>query len=60
MIHEVIAEVDAGEAVVTAEVDLKPGESLEELEERIHTVEHGLIVEGVRRVLEGIGIGKEA
>ncbi|KAF1997121.1 phosphoribosylglycinamide formyltransferase [Amniculicola lignicola CBS 123094] len=55
MIHEVIAEVDAGEAVVTREVELREGEGLEELEGRIHEVEHGLIVEGTRKVLEGVG-----
>lgn len=54
MIHEVIAEVDAGEPIVTAEVELKEGESLEELEERIHKVEHGLIVEGTKRALASI------
>ncbi|KAL6704187.1 Bifunctional purine biosynthetic protein ADE5,7 [Coniothyrium glycines] len=58
MIHEVIAEVDAGKAIVTREVELKEGEGLEDLEERIHEVEHGLIVEGVRMALEGLG--KEA
>jgi phosphoribosylglycinamide formyltransferase len=52
MIHEVIAEVDAGEPIVTAEVELRERESLEGLEERIHEVEHGLIVEGTRRTLE--------
>ena len=55
MIHEVIAEVDAGDAIVTKEVELKQGESLEELETRIHDVEHGLIVQGTRKTLEGIG-----
>ncbi|KAF2624799.1 phosphoribosylglycinamide formyltransferase [Macroventuria anomochaeta] len=55
MIHEVIAEVDAGAAICTREVQLKDGESLEELEERMHAVEHGLIVEGTRRALEGLG-----
>jgi phosphoribosylglycinamide formyltransferase len=54
MIHEVIAEVDAGEAIVTKEVELKNGETLEELETRMHEVEHGLIVEGTRRTLEGL------
>jgi phosphoribosylglycinamide formyltransferase len=54
MIHEVIAEVDAGEAIVTEEVRLRGEETLEELEERIHEVEHGLIVEGTRRTLEKI------
>lgn len=54
MIHEVIAEVDAGDAIVTQEVELREGEDLDGLEERIHAVEHGLIVEGTRRVLEGL------
>ena len=58
MVHEVIAEVDAGEAVVWEEVGLREGEGLEGLEERIHGVEHGLIVEGVRRSL-GLGGGKK-
>jgi phosphoribosylglycinamide formyltransferase len=54
MIHEVIAEVDAGDAIVTQEVPLREGESLDELEERIHEVEHDLIVEGTRKTLEKI------
>ncbi|KAF2126037.1 phosphoribosylglycinamide formyltransferase [Dothidotthia symphoricarpi CBS 119687] len=55
MIHEVIAEVDAGEAIVTQEVEIRKGESKDELEERMHKVEHGLIVEGTRRALGGLG-----
>lgn len=54
MIHEVIAEVDAGDAIVTQEVPLQTGESLDQLEERIHKVEHGLIVQGTRMTLEKI------
>jgi phosphoribosylglycinamide formyltransferase len=54
MIHEVIKDVDAGDAIVTEEVLLRKEETLEELEERIHKVEHGLIVEGTRRTLEKI------
>ncbi|KAF1917306.1 phosphoribosylglycinamide formyltransferase [Ampelomyces quisqualis] len=54
MIHEVIAEVDAGAAIVTQEVELREGEGVDGLEERMHAVEHGLIVEGTRRVLEGM------
>ncbi|KAF2270295.1 phosphoribosylglycinamide formyltransferase [Lojkania enalia] len=52
MIHEVIAEVDAGDAIVTAEVPLKEAETLDDLEERIHKIEHELIVEGTRKTLE--------
>ncbi|KAF2180729.1 phosphoribosylglycinamide formyltransferase [Zopfia rhizophila CBS 207.26] len=54
MIHEVIAEVDAGATIVAQEIPLKEEETLEELEERIHKIEHGLIVEGVRRTLAQI------
>ncbi|KAF2477406.1 phosphoribosylglycinamide formyltransferase [Lindgomyces ingoldianus] len=54
MIHEVIAEVDAGKAIVTQEVPLREGESLEDLEQRIHGIEHELIVEGTRRTLATI------
>lgn len=52
MIHYVIAEVDMGEPIVQQEVDIEGCGSLEELETRIHETEHGLIVEGTRRVLE--------
>ncbi|KAJ4986383.1 phosphoribosylglycinamide formyltransferase [Stagonosporopsis vannaccii] len=52
MIHEVIAEVDAGAAIVTKEVPLRKDEGLDELEERIHAEEHKLIVEGTRTRLE--------
>ena len=55
MIHEVIAEVDAGEPIITQEVEIKQGESEDELETRMHAVEHKLIVEGTRRTLEGLG-----
>jgi phosphoribosylglycinamide formyltransferase len=59
MIHEVIAQVDAGEAIVTREVELSDGEALEALEERMHGVEHELIVEGTRRALEGLSCGRK-
>jgi phosphoribosylglycinamide formyltransferase len=55
MIHEVIAEVDAGEPIVTAEVEIRKSESEKELEDRMHAVEHKLIVEGTRKTLEGLG-----
>ena len=54
MIHEVIAEVDAGEPIVTAQVEIRQGESEAELEERMHEVEHKLIVKGTRKTLEGL------
>ncbi|KAF2497607.1 phosphoribosylglycinamide formyltransferase [Lophium mytilinum] len=60
MIHEVIEDVDAGQPVVTQEVEMREGESIEELEARIHEVEHGLIVEGTRRTLLEIGERRKA
>ena len=52
MVHYVIAEVDLGEPIVQKEVDMQGCKTLEELEGRIHEVEHPLSVEGCRIVLE--------
>lgn len=51
MVHYVIAEVDMGELIVQQEVEIEGCGSLEELQGRMHGAEHGLIVEGTRRVL---------
>ena len=52
MVHHVVAEVDLGEPVCQREVEMAGCGSLEELEARIHDVEHVLIVEGAAKVLE--------
>jgi phosphoribosylglycinamide formyltransferase len=44
MIHYVVEEVDRGAPVLTQEIQIQDGESLEDLEQRIHGYEHGLIV----------------
>jgi phosphoribosylglycinamide formyltransferase len=54
MIHHVITEVDLGEPIVQREVGIEGCESLEDLQGRIHEAEHKLIVEGTRRVVEGV------
>jgi phosphoribosylglycinamide formyltransferase len=54
MIHYVIAEVDMGEPIVVKEVEMRVEEPLQELEARIHEVEHGLIVEGTRTALDKV------
>jgi folate-dependent phosphoribosylglycinamide formyltransferase PurN len=46
MIHYVITEVDRGEPIVVEYVDLRSGESLDDLTQRVHDVEHGAIVKG--------------
>lgn len=52
MIHRVIPELDAGEPVIVREVPIREGDSLEQLEQRIHEVEHEAIVHAVRKVVD--------
>ncbi|EDR08142.1 uncharacterized protein LACBIDRAFT_235377, partial [Laccaria bicolor S238N-H82] len=52
MVHRVVKEVDKGEPIIVREVEFKEGESIEEFEERLHAVEHEIIVEGAKKVLE--------
>ena len=52
MVHFVIRDVDMGRPVLEREVQMEGCGTLEELEGRVHEVEHGAIVEGVRKVLE--------
>ncbi|GAB7359492.1 hypothetical protein MBLNU230_g6137t1 [Neophaeotheca triangularis] len=57
MVHYVITEVDMGDAICEAEVGIEGCKSLGELEERMHRAEHGLIVEGTRKVAESLRSG---
>ncbi|WWC66554.1 uncharacterized protein I206_100457 [Kwoniella pini CBS 10737] len=52
MVHRVVAEVDRGEPLVVREIEIKKEDKLEDLEARIHEVEHQIIVEGAKLVLE--------
>jgi formyltetrahydrofolate-dependent phosphoribosylglycinamide formyltransferase len=45
MVHEVVAEVDAGPVLAQETITLDPSETLEALEARVHAVEHRLLVE---------------
>ncbi|KAI5779510.1 formyl transferase [Geopyxis carbonaria] len=60
MVHRVIHAVDRGEPIVVRKVEMREGESLDDLEARIHKVEHEAIVEGTRLVLEERRARKEA
>ena len=51
MIHRVVPEVDAGPVVTMEPVPIFPEDSVEELEERVHLVEHNLIVAAVDLLL---------
>lgn len=50
MIHWVVPEIDAGPVVATAKVPIYPADSLSSLEGRVHTAEHQLLVEAIRKV----------
>ncbi|KKY29034.1 putative phosphoribosylglycinamide formyltransferase [Phaeomoniella chlamydospora] len=54
MMHYVISEVDMGEPILVKSIQISNDESLEQLEQRIHESEWGLIVEGTRIALEKI------
>lgn len=54
MIHYVIAEVDRGAPIMTREIECKEGETLEDLEQRIHSHEHELLVEATAKVARQI------
>ncbi|CAO1623030.1 unnamed protein product [Sympodiomycopsis kandeliae] len=55
MVHEVVAQVDRGEPIVIEQVAIRDKDTLEQLQERIHTVEHRLIVRGTRITLDKLG-----
>ena len=55
MVHYVIPEVDAGPVIVSESVALRHEDTLDELETRIHAVEHRLLVDAVGRVLREMG-----
>ena len=48
MVHEVIVQIDAGRVIDKQTVPCRVGDSLEDLETRMHAAEHGLIVRAVR------------
>jgi formyltetrahydrofolate-dependent phosphoribosylglycinamide formyltransferase len=53
MVHRVVPEIDAGPVIAVEHVPMFPGESVEKLEERVHQVEHNLLVAAVDSVLRG-------
>ncbi|KAK5629980.1 hypothetical protein RRF57_005695 [Xylaria bambusicola] len=58
MIHYVVEEVDRGAPVMTQEIEIRKGESLEDLEQRIHGYEHELIVKATALLAEKIVAAK--
>jgi formyltetrahydrofolate-dependent phosphoribosylglycinamide formyltransferase len=51
MVHYAIPEVDAGPVIITSEVAIKPDDTLERFEDRVHEHEHDIIVEAIRLAL---------
>ena len=52
MVHEVVKEVDRGQPIAVREIDCRKGESVEELGNRMHEVEHEIIVEATKLELQ--------
>lgn len=51
MVHQVIAEVDAGAVIDTEAVPIAAGDTLETFSARMHAAEHRLIVRAIAKVL---------
>jgi len=54
MVHKVIADVDRGEVILQRNVPIEKEDTLEDLEQRIHSFEHKLIVEGAQVFLDSL------
>ncbi len=50
MVHNVVLEVDRGDPIMVQEVEMRDGEDLAQLEDRIHAHEHELIVAATAKV----------
>lgn len=53
MVHEVVAEVDRGAPILVRPVPIQKDDSLDDLESRMHAVEHDILVEAVAEILAG-------
>ncbi|MDW8316398.1 MAG: phosphoribosylglycinamide formyltransferase [Anaerolineae bacterium] len=51
MVHWVVPEVDAGPVIASEVVPILPTDTVDDLEARVHAVEHRLLVEAIRRAL---------
>lgn len=52
MVHRVVKDVDRGEPIIVREVLIEKGEGLEAFEARLHKVEHEIIVQATKKMLE--------
>lgn len=56
LVYRVIPEVDRGGVVLVRKVPIYKEDTLEALEERIHGIEHGLIIAGTMKMLGMEGV----
>ncbi|CAG8499529.1 1131_t:CDS:1 [Paraglomus brasilianum] len=56
MVHKVIPEVDRGEPIMVEEVAILETDTLDDLEARIHSVEHRLIIAGANKALHELNV----
>ncbi|CAG8507494.1 1922_t:CDS:1 [Diversispora eburnea] len=54
MVHKVVPDVDKGEPLLIEEVPILESDTLDDLETRIHSTEHRLIVQAVKKFLDGL------
>lgn len=54
MVHRVVKDVDRGEPLIVRQVPILKGEPVEAFEERLHKVEHEIIVEAAAKVLDEV------
>lgn len=52
MVHKVIAHVDSGDVIIKQNIPILASDTLEMLQERIHALEHLLLVKAVKLILE--------
>lgn len=52
-VHWVIAELDAGEAIVQGAIPIIPGDTPETLAARVHVLEHQLYPQALKRIADG-------
>jgi formyltetrahydrofolate-dependent phosphoribosylglycinamide formyltransferase len=51
MVHWVVPEIDAGPVAAAVNVPIYAGDSLDDLEARVHTAEHRLVVAAIRTII---------
>lgn len=54
MVHYVVLKVDRGDPILVREIEFREGDELAQVEERIHSHEHELIVEATAKVVREI------